>query len=72
MKGVLPNYFSSEWSFSSFHIQESHSLVCFAADKDVIFGKSDSISIFLKKKINLFFLQLFVRMDLSIVMHLTH
>jgi len=37
MKGVLPNYFSSEWSFSSFHIQESHSLVCFAADKDVIF-----------------------------------
>jgi hypothetical protein len=37
MKGVLPNYFSSEWSFSSFHIPESRSLVCFAADKDVIF-----------------------------------
>lgn len=38
MKNVLPNYFSSEWSFSSFHIQESRSLVCFAPDKDVIFG----------------------------------
>lgn len=32
MKDILPSYFSSEWSFASFHIQESHSIVCFSSD----------------------------------------
>lgn len=36
MKGMLPSYFSSEWSFAQFHIQDPQSLVSFANDKNSI------------------------------------
>jgi len=37
MKEILPSYFSSEWSFASFHIQsESRSIVCFGQDDSII------------------------------------
>jgi len=37
MKEILPSYFSSEWSFASFHIQsESRSIVCFGQDETII------------------------------------
>ena len=36
MKEILPSYFSSEWSFASFHIQETQSIVCFGPDNTVI------------------------------------
>lgn len=39
MKEILPSYFSSEWSFASFHIQECHSLVCFGADSASVIGE---------------------------------
>jgi len=29
MKEILPSYFSSEWSFANFRVQESHCVVCF-------------------------------------------
>ena len=36
MKGVLPSYFSSEWSFSQFHLEMEgcKSICCFARDAD--------------------------------------
>jgi len=37
MKEILPSYFSSEWSFASFHIQsESRCIVCFGQDDSII------------------------------------
>jgi len=36
MKEILPSYFSSEWSFASFHIPESRSLVCFGTDSSSV------------------------------------
>jgi len=36
MKGVLPSYFSSEWSFAQFHVPESRSIVCFGDTNTVI------------------------------------
>lgn len=34
MKEILPSYFSSEWSFASFHIPESYSICCFGSQPD--------------------------------------
>jgi len=34
MKDILPSYFSSEWSFASFHIPESNSICCFGSGND--------------------------------------
>jgi len=36
MKEILPSYFSSEWSFASFHIPDVHSIVCFGQNNSVI------------------------------------
>eukprot|EP01118_Nematostelium_gracile_P020063 TRINITY_DN9615_c0_g1_i1.p1 TRINITY_DN9615_c0_g1~~TRINITY_DN9615_c0_g1_i1.p1 ORF type:complete len:366 (+),score=89.29 TRINITY_DN9615_c0_g1_i1:179-1276(+) len=38
MKEILPSYFSSEWSFASFHIQsvDTRSIVCFGQDDSII------------------------------------
>lgn len=35
MKGVLPKYFDSEWSFAQFRIVDSHA-ICAIKDKNVI------------------------------------
>jgi WD40 repeat protein len=40
MKEILPSYFSSEWSFAQFHVQETRSLVCFGNDKNSIIGNN--------------------------------
>jgi len=35
MRGVLPSYFSSEWSFAQFHLEmDCRSICCFARDSD--------------------------------------
>eukprot|EP01117_Protostelium_nocturnum_P000967 TRINITY_DN11298_c0_g1_i1.p1 TRINITY_DN11298_c0_g1~~TRINITY_DN11298_c0_g1_i1.p1 ORF type:complete len:353 (-),score=105.56 TRINITY_DN11298_c0_g1_i1:302-1360(-) len=36
MKEILPSYFSSEWSFASFHVPESHSICAFSGDSNHI------------------------------------
>ncbi|PRP89425.1 WD repeat domain phosphoinositide-interacting protein 3 [Planoprotostelium fungivorum] len=36
MKEILPSYFSSEWSFASFHIPETHSICCFGSDSNSV------------------------------------
>jgi WD40 repeat protein len=36
MKEILPSYFSSEWSFAQFHIQDTRSIVCFGTEKNSI------------------------------------
>jgi len=36
MKGVLPSYFSSEWSFAQFHLPEARCVVCFAGERNVV------------------------------------
>jgi hypothetical protein len=32
MRGVLPKYFSSEWSFAQFRVPEQRSIVAFGAE----------------------------------------
>ena len=36
MKEILPSYFSSEWSFAQFHIQDTRCIVCFGVEKNSI------------------------------------
>jgi len=37
MKEILPSYFSSEWSFASFHLpSETRSIVCFGQDDSIL------------------------------------
>lgn len=37
MRGVLPNYFSSEWSFAQFRLpEETHAIVAFGKDRNTI------------------------------------
>lgn len=36
MKGLLPKYFSSEWSFSQYRVPETRSIVAFGAEKNSI------------------------------------
>lgn len=38
MKGVLPSYFSSEWSFAQFHLPEARCIVSFAGERNVVIG----------------------------------
>jgi len=32
MKGMLPKYFSSEWSFAQYHVSDSRTIVAFGQD----------------------------------------
>lgn len=36
MKGVLPSYFSSEWSFAQFHVPEVRNIICFGENNTII------------------------------------
>jgi len=36
MKEILPSYFSSEWSFAQFHIQDARAIVCFGSEKNTV------------------------------------
>lgn len=38
MKGILPKYFSSEWSFSQFRVPDTRSIVAFGQEPNTIIG----------------------------------
>jgi len=40
MKGILPKYFSSEWSFAQFRVPEQRTIVAFGAEKNSIIAVS--------------------------------
>lgn len=39
MKGILPKYFSSEWSFAQFRVPDTRSIVAFGAEPYTIIGE---------------------------------
>jgi hypothetical protein len=41
-KGVLPKYFSSEWSFAHFRVPDLHTIVAFGQDKHSVIGSHNS------------------------------
>lgn len=49
VKALMPNYFSSEWSFAQFHLSESHAIVCFSQDNQIIGTNGDIVSNFLSR-----------------------
>lgn len=38
MRGFLPKYFSSEWSFAQFRVPETRTICAFGAEKNTIVG----------------------------------
>lgn len=38
MRGLLPKYFSSEWSFAQFRVPETRTICAFGAEKNTIIG----------------------------------
>lgn len=44
MRGFLPKYFSSEWSFAQFRVPETRTICAFGAEKNTIVGASRSYS----------------------------
>lgn len=40
MRGLLPKYFSSEWSFAQFRVPETRTICAFGAEKNTIIGKA--------------------------------
>lgn len=39
MRGILPKYFSSEWSFAQFRVPETRTICAFGVEKNTIIGK---------------------------------
>ena len=39
MRGLLPKYFSSEWSFAQFRVPETRTICAFGSEKNTIIGK---------------------------------
>ena len=44
MKGILPKYFDSEWSFAQFRLVDSHSICAIKDNKIVAISEDDYIS----------------------------
>jgi len=40
MKGILPKYFSSEWSYAQFRVPDTRSIVAFGSEPNTIIGTS--------------------------------
>jgi hypothetical protein len=43
MRGLLPKYFSSEWSFAQFRVPETRTICAFGTEKNTIVGKGQCI-----------------------------
>jgi hypothetical protein len=39
MRGLLPKYFSSEWSFAQFRVPETRTICAFGSEKNTIIGE---------------------------------
>ncbi|KAF1330272.1 hypothetical protein FI667_g5249, partial [Globisporangium splendens] len=43
MRGLLPKYFSSEWSFAQFRVPETRTICAFGAEKNTIIGEKHAV-----------------------------
>ena len=47
MRGFLPKYFSSEWSFAQFRVPETRTICAFGSEKNTIIGMLSSQDFYL-------------------------